>query len=173
MSHSSNPRSGPPAEAAAVVPFPGRIPERLVGFGFRCWHAGFVSGDISTWEEAWNVYRNAVGDDAAKPLVLRLSQFVRAVRATANREIGIYPMKCRGFCRDECLVISIIAASQHDERNALCTCAAALAGSYDIGDTIARAQDFAFELKAANQVLSASSICTANCPIFRPRELLQ
>lgn len=168
--------SGPPrggAQPARVVPFPGRTPERLVGFGFRCWLSGFESGDITAWEEAWNAYQDATGKDAAKHLVLRLSAFVRAVKSTAERDIEVYPASCRGFCRDECLAISIIAASQHDARAELCACAAALTGSDDIGDAINCAQAFAFELRSAKQILSASSICPANCPLFASQRKLQ
>ncbi|MEQ1719111.1 MAG: hypothetical protein ABL907_24515 [Hyphomicrobium sp.] len=161
------------AEPARIVPFPGRMPERLVGVGFRCWLAGFETGDITSWEEAWNTYQEPLGAEAAKPLILSLSQFVRAVKATASRDIQRYPASARGFCRDECLAISVIAACQHDARSALCTCAAALIGSNDIGDTLSGAQDFACALKAADQILSASSICAANCPLMTPRGRLQ
>lgn len=161
------------AEPARVVPFPGRTPERLVGVGFRGWLSGFETGDITTWETTWNAYEETLGTDTSKPVILALSHFVRAAMASAQRDIEIYPAQCRGFCRDECLAISVIAGCQHDERNALCTCAAALIGSNDIGEIIMRAQDFAHELKAAGQVLSATSICSANCPLFVGRPRLQ
>jgi len=36
-----------------------REPERLVGLGFRAWLAGYQTGDISCWEEAWvALFRN-------------------------------------------------------------------------------------------------------------------
>lgn len=161
------------AEPARIVPFPGRTPERLVGLGFRSWLSGFETGDISSWEDTWNVYQDSLGSECAKAAVLGLSQYVRAVIANANRQIETYPAQCRGFCRDECLAISVIAACQHDSRQALCTCAAALIGSNDIGDAISAAQIFAQRLKEAGQVLNASSICSANCPLWSPRPPLQ
>ena len=161
------------AEPARVVPFPGRTPERLVGVGFRSWLSGFETGDIASWEATWNAYEETLGTDATKPVILALSQFVRAVMTNANRDIEIYPAQCRGFCRDECLAISVIAGCQHGQRSALCACATALIGSSDIGDIITRAQDFAFGLKAAGQVLSPSSVCAINCPLFMPRPKLQ
>lgn len=174
MSRTSAPRPGMlNAQPARIVPFPGRTPERLVGFGFRCWLSGFETGEISSWEEAWTAYQTAVGECTAKLLILRLSQFVRAVKSNAERDIECYPASCRGFCRDECLAISMIAASQHDARSALCTCASALTGSNDIGDAIDSAQSFAAELKGANQILNASSICAANCPMLITGRKLQ
>lgn len=161
------------AEPARIVPFPGSTPERLVGVGFRCWLTGFETGDIAAWEDTWNAYHDQLGTEAAKSAVLSLSQYVRAVMANADRTIETYPHECRGFCRDECLAISMIAACQHDCRGELCACAAALLGSNDIGDTIGAAQDFAGALKAAGQILNASSICSANCPLWTPRPPLQ
>ena len=30
--------------------------EWLVGVGFRCWLAGYDTGDIACWENGWNEY---------------------------------------------------------------------------------------------------------------------
>lgn len=166
----------PPAQRSAspakVMPFPGRIPERLVGVGFRSWLTGYETGDVSAWAEAWSTYQATLGADAAKPLLLSLSQFVRAVKTNCCREIEVYPSGCRGFCRDECLAISVIAASQHDRRPDLRACAVALIGTEDIGDALIGAQSFAAKLREAQQILSTSSICPANCPIWQPRNKL-
>ena len=34
--------------------------ERLIGLGFRYWVAGYKSGDIDRWEEAWRIYAKAL-----------------------------------------------------------------------------------------------------------------
>ncbi len=166
----------PPAQRAAapakVMPFPGRIPERLVGVGFRCWLTGFDAGDVASWEEAWTTYQTTLGHDLAKPLLLDLSQFVRAIKANCCRDIEVYPSGCRGFCRDECLAISVIAACQHDRRPELRACTVALTGTDDIGDALLGAQRFASGLRDAQQILSTSSICPANCPLWQPRTKL-
>ncbi len=142
-----------------------RIPERLVGLGFRCWITGLSSGDIGAWEEAWSTYAQALGVERAKSAVLDLSHFARAVHATSERPIEVQAPSCRGFCRDECLAISVIAACQHNVRDALQASCAALIGSEDIGDTLIGAQAFACCLKSANQVLSAESVCPATCAL--------
>lgn len=148
-----------------ILPLPARAPERLVGVGFRCWLAGFSTGDIGRWEEAWNTFAGTLGTQHAKPLLLDLSQFVRAVQATTHRDIEVGASGCRAFCRDECLAISMIAACQHDARSALTASAAALIGSDDIGDVLNGAQTFACGLREANQMLSADSICPATCAL--------
>ncbi|MGQ0457383.1 MAG: hypothetical protein ACT4OU_10005 [Hyphomicrobium sp.] len=151
--------------SATILPLPARAPERLVGVGFRCWLAGLSSGDIRCWEEAWNTFSGTLGPDNAKSLLIDLSKFVRAVKASANRDIEISPAGCRGFCRDECLAISIIAASQHGAHPALTASAEALIGSDDIGDAINGAQTLAASLRRAKQMLSPESICPATCAL--------
>jgi hypothetical protein len=146
-----------------VVTLDARVPERLVGVGFRCWLTGFTTGDIACWEEAWNAFSTTLGTERAKSLLLDLSQFVRAVSATSERNIEVQRLACSGFCRDECLAISIIAACQHGARDALASSAAALIGSDAIGDTLANAQTFACGMRSADQLLSAESVCPATC----------
>ena len=52
--------------------------ERLVGVGFRCWLAGYETGDISCWESGWNAYSVALGPLHAKRAVTELACWVRA-----------------------------------------------------------------------------------------------
>lgn len=159
-------------QASNVVPLAARAPERLVGVGFRCWLQGFTTGDIGCWEEAFNTFSATLGTERAKALLLDLSPFVRAVSATTERNIQVQAPGCPGFCRDECLAISIIAACQHDCRDALAASAAALIGSDAIGDTLNGAQTFACGLKSANQWLAAESVCPAMCALRASRNRL-
>lgn len=171
-SPSVNARTTSATPSAKVVPLSAKAPERLVGVGFRCWLAGLSTGDIKCWEDAWNSFSGILGPEHAKALLLDLSKFVRAVKANAQRDIEISPSGCRGFCRDECLAISIIAACQHDERQALTASAAALIGSDDIGDTLNGAQALAAALSKANQLLCPESVCPATCALRTQRRRL-
>jgi hypothetical protein len=171
-SSASNTPITPLPRSAKVVPLPARAPERLVAVGFRCWLAGLSTGDIKCWEDAWNTFSGMLGPENAKTLLLDLSKFVRAVKANAQRNIEISPAGCRSFCRDECLAISIIAACQHNERQALTASAAALIGSDDIGDTLNGAQALAAALRNTNQMLCAESICPATCALRASRRRL-
>jgi hypothetical protein len=168
----SNVRGETSGPSAKVVPLPARASERLVAVGFRCWLAGLSTGDIKCWEDAWNSFSGMLGPEQAKALLLDLSKFVRAVKANAQRDIEISPTGCRSFCRDECLAISIIAACQHNERQALTASAAALIGSDDIGDTLNGAQALAAALRQANQMLCPESVCPATCALRAQRRRL-
>ena len=128
--------------------------ERLVGIGFRCWLAGYETGDIACWERGWNAYSVALGPSHAKRAVTELACWVRALRASASRKIEYSPVGCPGFCADECMAIALIAASQHHRCPAMRACALALTGSELVDPVIDAANAFADALQDAEQRLS-------------------
>jgi hypothetical protein len=132
--------------------------EWLVGMGFRCWLAGYDTGDISCWENGWNAYARALGTERAKRAVTELACWVRAVRATASRKIEYSPVGCPGFCADECMAISLIAASQHHRCPAMRACALALTGSDLVDPVLDAANVFADVMQEADQRLSPEAV---------------
>ena len=132
--------------------------EWLVGVGFRCWLAGYDTGDIACWENGWNEYARALGTERAKRAVTELACWVRAVRTTASRKIEYSPFGCPGFCADECMAISLIAASQHHRCPAMRACALALTGSDLVDPVIDAANAFADVLQEADQRLSSEAV---------------
>ncbi len=132
--------------------------EWLVGVGFRCWLAGYDTGDIACWENGWNEYRRLLGTERAKRAVTELACWVRAVRVSASRKIEYYPFGCPGFCADECMAISLIAASQHHRCPAMRACALALTGSDLVEPVIDAANAFADVLQEADQRLSQEAV---------------
>jgi hypothetical protein len=132
--------------------------EWLVGTGFRCWLAGYDTGDISCWENGWNAYARTLGTERAKRAVTELACWVRAVRATASRKIEYAPVGCPGFCADECMAISLIAASQHHRCPAMRACALALTGSDLVDPVLDAANVFADVLQEADQRLSPEAV---------------
>ena len=147
---------GKPSHWAFVPPRSGA--EWLVGVGFRCWLAGYDTGDIACWENGWNEYNRLLGTERAKRAVTELACWVRAVRASASRKIEYYPFGCAGFCADECMAISLIAASQHHRCPAMRACALALTGSDLVEPVIDAANAFADALQDANQRLSQDAV---------------
>lgn len=143
-----------------------RAPEHLVGIGFRCWLAGYETGEIACWEQAWTAYADALGPVDAKRALGDLSCWVRAVKGHAQRRIETFPPGCKGFCRDECVAISMIASCQHNACPALRACAFALLGCPMIDEVIEGAESFAATLRSVSQVLSPASICAvAHLPL--------
>jgi hypothetical protein len=156
--HNKIPRQigGKPAHGALLPPRCGA--EWLVGVGFRCWLAGYDTGDIACWENGWNEYHRLLGTERAKRAVTELACWVRAVRASAYRKIEYSPFGCAGFCADECMAISLIAASQHHRCPAMRACALALTGSELVEPVIDAANAFADVLQDANQRLSQDAV---------------
>ncbi len=136
-------------------------PERLVGLGFRYWMLGRTTGDVVCWERAWNLYSGQFGVAGAKIAVGRLSSWVSALSRTTHREIEVFPLSCRSFCRDECIAVSMIAACQHHTCPAMRACAFALADCSLIDGVVQEAQSFADAMMSLDQVLSAQSIVPA------------
>jgi hypothetical protein len=139
------------------------LPERsgaewLVGVGFRCWLAGYDTADIACWENGWNEYNRVLGPSRAKRTVTELACWVRALRSIASRKIEYYPFGCSAFCADECMAISLIAASQHHRCPAMRACALALTGSDLVDPVIDAANAFADALQDADQRLSPEAV---------------
>lgn len=96
-----------------------RLPERLVLEGFRRWMAGYASGDLAHWEEAWNLYSGTLGPRDARVVVDRLARFVRTVRDWSICPIACFPGGCRHICRQECFALAMVAASQSRDLDCL------------------------------------------------------
>jgi hypothetical protein len=142
--------------------------ERLVSIGFRCWLANYEireideTHDIDCWEMGWNLYVRELGTKAAKEAVTKLTCWVRAVHITACRRISTYPFGCKGFCPDECMAISMIAASQHSACPAIRACAFALLGTSDVGGVVETAASFGAVIRDSGHLLPQDAICDAS-----------
>lgn len=142
-------------------------PERLVGLGFRYWMLGRKTGSIEHWERAWALYTGVFGLCGARAAVGTLSGWVGTLCKSSQREIDVFPEGCAGFCRDECLAVSMIAACQHNTCPALRACAFALMESSLLDRVSEEAQAFANTLDSLETRLSPGSIVTAPIKIHR------
>jgi hypothetical protein len=158
MASPTHPRT--PAAPSQLVPTL-KTPEKLVGVGFRCWMTGYRTGNVESWEYAWNLYATELGANAAKTAVGELGSWVRKINDCAGRSISTMPSDCPGFCRDECVAISMIAASQHKVCPAMRACAFALIGCSQVEAIMTETDRFALTLAALDQRLSTNSICMA------------
>jgi hypothetical protein len=132
--------------------------ERVVALGFRYWMIGLSTGDIGAWERAWCLYSGLFGAAGARQSVGCLSRWVGAVGASASRDVEVFPERCRSFCRDECIAVSLIAACQHQCRQAARASAFALIETPSIGDVVDTAQGFAEALAMLEHRLAPQSI---------------
>lgn len=104
-----------------------RPPERLVLEGYRRWLAGFESGSVTPWEMTQTLYEDLLGAAEGRRVVAELAHFVRTLRRCAACPLKSFPFNAHHVCRDECLALGLIAALQHDDRDAARTCLSAMA----------------------------------------------
>ena len=149
-----------PVESIAPE-IPSHTAEGLVGFGFRCWLTGYQSGDLSHWELVWCRYSTVLGAQDGRAALNDLSTFVRSVRDTAVRPIKVCPAAAAGFCRDECMAISLVAACQNGVCPAARACAFALLGSSIVNNAVSSAEALATTMNACGLHLSAGSVQNA------------
>ena len=133
----------------------------LVGFGFRCWMRGFETGDISSWEMCWNQFASTIGPKGAKRAVADLSCWVKTMRSAAGRMLQVFPTHCPGFCRDECLAISMIAAGQNDVCPAMRACAYALLETNQLDQSVETGLTFAATLRDEGIILASQDVVNA------------
>ena len=131
-----------------------RTPERLVGLGFRHWIAGFQTGEVGHWERAWNVYEASLGEQGARLALSELSSWAKTLKACSRRELCVHPCAYRSFCRDECLAVAMVAASQHNVCPALKSCSLALIESQMHGEVVAATESYGAVLRSLGQMLT-------------------
>lgn len=151
---------------------PGYPPEAIVGLGFRGWIAGYQNSDVSCWQEVWRLYTKLLGTNHAEAAIGSLSSWARSVAVAAKNPISVRPLDTIGFCRDECLAISMIAACQHNTCPAMRACAFALIDSSMVDEVLHHASTYALTLRSIEHIISPTWIVNANAfvepAIMRP-----
>jgi hypothetical protein len=132
--------------------------ERLVGFGFRCWLSGYRAGNVCCWQRCWDDFCLELGSGKARSAVMDLSNWVNAVRCSALREIELLPPECPSFCRDECLAVTLVAASEHHACPAIKVCAQLLLGAADIEAVLSAAHSLKSTLETCGILLKSDLI---------------
>jgi hypothetical protein len=113
------------------------------------------------WSYAWQEIAGVAGVSHADRLVVALGAFINSVESAAARRIEVLPKGCPGLCRDECLVVSIMAASQLGACPALKACMFALIDSGNVEPCIRSAGLFSTALSDAGQTLPPDVVCNA------------
>jgi hypothetical protein len=118
-------------------------------------------GPAIGWSYAWQEIAGVTGPSQADRLVSVLGPFVESVDASAVRRIEVLPKACPGLCRDECLAVSIVAATQLGACPALKACVFALIESANVEPCIRSARTFSDALRDTGHVLPSEFVCNA------------
>lgn len=136
--------------------------EAIVGLGFRGWISGYQNSDVGCWQEVWRLYSNLLGPKHAETAVSSLAMWSKAVAVSSRNSISVRPLGACGFCRDECLAISMIAACQHNTCPAMRACAFALIENSMVDEVLHHAGTYALTLRSVEHIVSPSWIVNAN-----------
>lgn len=130
-----------------------RPPERLVLEGYRHWTLGYATGSPSPWQGARTLYRELLSEDDVQPAIAALSDFVGTLGLCASCPLKMFACGSRHICRDESLVMGLIAGIQNRDDEATELCLTGLSCRSRCEDVALAAGTFAFVLTALSKVL--------------------
>ena len=121
---------------------------------FRCWLAGYETGDIACWELAWQgVSRNRPIADT-KRVIAELAHFTRVFRQTLACRFVYLPYCCGRITDEECLALQLVACAQQGELIKAGQLAQELSKNDNYADLVGAASDLGGALKQAALTLT-------------------
>ena len=130
-----------------------RPPEQLVVKGYRHWLAGCVTGSVEHWNAAWNLYVTRLGHRDGRMAFAGLNNFVAVLGRCAVCPLRFFPTEANCVCRDECLVLGLVAGIQTGDDDVQRSCTAALTCRRNRDEVMAEAGEFALTLRCLGQLL--------------------
>ncbi|TPW29898.1 hypothetical protein [Pararhizobium mangrovi] len=95
-----------------------RSPERLTLQGYRGWTWAIASRSPKPWREVRRLYADELPECAPATLEA-LSHFVETLGLCASCPLRMRRCEAKGVCRDEALVLALVAAIQHADSQAI------------------------------------------------------
>lgn len=130
-----------------------RLPERLVLEGYRSWAMGYTSGDTDHWNEVWNLYARELGIEDGRHALNALMSFMKKTAICAKCPLRMFKAGSAHICRDEALILCLIASIQRGDEAASELCLSSLACKNRCEEVAMEAANFALVLRALNQTL--------------------
>ena len=130
-----------------------RPAEQLVLEGYRYWSNGYALGSIQPWEAARALFINKLGNLNGRRALSSLSNFISVLGTCATCPLKTYPYGARHLCRDEVLILGLIAGIQYDDKQMTNLCLRHLSCPTQCDHVAVAAGEFALVLKTMNKVL--------------------
>lgn len=118
-------------------------PENLVVNGYRNWVAGTVQKDARYFSAAWNAHATALGTSGGRQALDVMDGLIRQLGACAACPLRFYKPGAGHLCREECLVLAMVAGAQHGDEELLVTSARLLTCSQSCFEVIDRVSAYA------------------------------
>ena len=129
-------------------------PENLVVNGYRNWVAGLAHADSRYWDVAWSVHAKALGAIGGQQALDVMAELVSRLGACATCPLKFYKPGAGHLCRDECLVLGMVAGAQHGDDEMLLQSARLLTCSDACFDVVDHASAYAAILLGHNHKLT-------------------
>ncbi|MCI5078548.1 hypothetical protein [Oricola sp.] len=130
-----------------------RPPERLVLEGYRNWSYGVATADEAAWQRAIDLYSGLLGTRASAAAVQALSEFVGALGRCASCPLKTFETGSRHICRDEVLVMGLIAGIQNQDDEVVGLCLTELSCATRCDEVALAAGSFALVLRGLDKTL--------------------
>lgn len=130
-----------------------RAPEKLVLEGYRCWTRGYVMQSTEPWTQAQLLYRGLLGSRNGTRAIVALAGFVKTLGLCATCSLCIFDSGSRFICRDEVLVMGLIAGIQNCDEPTIEACLQRLCRPQRSGEAAMAAGGFALSLKSMGKVM--------------------
>ena len=130
-----------------------RPAERLVLEGYRHWTCGFATGDGMSWRSATELYEDILGGHGSATAVQALSDFVSTLGRCATCPLKTFASGSSHICRDEVLVMGLIAGIQNDDEEATALCLSELSCETRCDEVALAAGAFALVLRGLDKHL--------------------
>lgn len=143
------PREG----AAGHTAYFDRPPEKLVLDGYRHLIRGAALSSTEHLTRAQLLYRSVLGDGDGEKAILALAKFVRTLGQCAACPLNVFNVGSRFICRDETLVMAMIAGIQNADEPTVTFCLERLCPNDQRDRAILAAGAFTLTLKCMDQVM--------------------
>ncbi len=130
-----------------------REPEKLVLDGYRYWTFGVANGAMDSWQDAWRLYSSVLGTQNGRAALKALSHFIKTLGRCASCPLRMFRQGSVHICRDETIILGLIAAVQHSDHETVELCLSSISCDTRCDEVAIAAADFAFTLKAMDKVL--------------------
>lgn len=108
--------------AAGQTAYFDRPPEKLVLDGYRHLIRGAALSSTEHLSKAQRLYRGLLGDEDGERAIMALAKFVRTLGQSAACPLNVFKPGSRHICRDETLVMALMAGIQNGDEQTIHYC---------------------------------------------------
>ncbi len=142
-----------PGRACPAQSYLARPAERLVVEGYRGSLSGCASGGVGAWRIAWALYRDELGLTDGRIAFDGLLELIGTLGRCARCPLRFFNRNMHHLCRDEGLILALVASAQHGDDETGRIAAEALSCPLRCAELGLSAADYALRLRMVGRTL--------------------